>query len=45
MIPPLPPAAGLLAHVRRWKRHGQRFAVECYRDPIDVVRGHGVILR
>jgi integrase len=37
---PLPP--GLLAHLRRWKRHGQRFAVEWNRDPVaDVGKAFG----
>jgi integrase len=37
---PLPP--GLLAHLRRWKRRGQRFAVEWNRDPVaDVGKAFG----
>jgi integrase len=32
--PPVPLPPGLLAHLRRWKRHGQRFAVEWNREPV-----------
>lgn len=32
--PAVPLPAGLLAHLRRWKRHGQRFAVEWNREPV-----------
>jgi len=33
---PLPP--GLLAHLRRWKRQGQAFAVEWNREPVTAVK-------
>jgi integrase len=37
---PLPP--GLLAHLRRWERRGQRFAVEWNRDPVaDIGKAFG----
>jgi integrase len=32
--PPVPLPPGLLAHLRRWKRHGQRFAVEWNRESV-----------
>jgi hypothetical protein len=31
---PVPPPDRLLAHLRRWKRNGQRFAVEGNGDPV-----------
>jgi integrase len=40
---PLPP--GLLAHLRRWKRHGQRFAVEWNREPVaDIGKAFGNVV-
>jgi integrase len=35
--PPVPLPNRLLAHLRRWKRHGQRFAVEWNGDPVKDV--------
>jgi len=32
--PPVPVPERLLAHLRRWKRHGQRFAVEWNGEPV-----------
>jgi integrase len=40
---PLPP--GLLAHLRCWKRHGQRFAVEWNREPVaDIGKAFGNVV-
>jgi hypothetical protein len=40
--PPVPLPPGLLAHLRRWKRKGQRSAVEWNREPVsDVGRAFG----
>ena len=40
--PAVPLPLGLLAHLRRWKRHGQRFAVEWNRDRVaDVGKAFG----
>jgi integrase len=36
--PPVPLPAQLLAHLRRWKRQGQRFAVEWNRKPVKSIR-------
>jgi len=36
--PPVPLPPGLLAHLRRWKRHGQRFAVEWNREAVTAVK-------
>ena len=36
--PPVPLPAQLLAHLRRWKRQGQRFAVEWNGDPVKSIR-------
>jgi integrase len=36
--PPVPLPPGLLAHLRRWKRHGQTFAVEWNREPVTAVK-------
>ena len=35
--PPVPLPDGLLAHLRRWKRQGQRFAVEWLGQPVQSV--------
>jgi integrase len=35
--PPVPLPPGLLAHLRRWERNGQRFAVEWNRMPVSDV--------
>jgi integrase len=35
--PPVPLPDGLLAHLRRWKRRGQRFAVEWNGEPVQSV--------
>jgi integrase len=40
--PPVPLPPGLLAHLRRWKKHGQRFAVEWNRGPVaDIGKAFG----
>jgi integrase len=36
--PPVPLPVQLLAHLRRWKRHGQRFAVEWNGEPVKSIR-------
>jgi integrase len=36
--PPVPLPAQLLAHLRRWKRQGQRFAVEWNGEPVKSIR-------
>jgi integrase len=36
--PPVPLPYGLLAHLRRWKRRGQRFAVEWNGEPVKSIR-------
>jgi integrase len=36
--PPVPLPAQLLAHLRRWKRQGQRFAVEWHAEPVRSIR-------
>jgi integrase len=36
--PPVPLPPGLLAHLRRWKRQGQAFAVEWNRSPVTAVK-------
>ena len=36
--PPVPLPAHLTAHLRRWKRHGQRFAVEWNGEPVRGVK-------
>src|SRR6516162_324719 len=36
--PPIPLPAQLLAHLRRWKRQGQRFAVEWNSEPVKSIR-------
>jgi integrase len=36
--PPVPLPPGLLAHLRRWKRQGQRFAVEWNGEPVKSIR-------
>ena len=35
--PPVPLPPGLVAHLRRWKRRGQRFAVEWNREPVKAI--------
>lgn len=35
--PPVPLPARLIAHLRRWKRLGQRFAVEWNREPVKAI--------
>ena len=35
--PPVPLPPGLLAHLRRWRRRGQRFAVEWNREPVESI--------
>jgi integrase len=36
--PPVPLPQGLLTHLRRWKRQGQRFAVEWNGEPVKSIR-------
>jgi integrase len=36
--PPVPLPPGLLAHLRRWHRRGQRFAVEWNREPVRGIK-------
>ena len=36
--PPVPLPPGLLAHLRRWHRRGQRFAVEWNREPVQAIK-------
>jgi integrase len=36
--PPVPLPPGLLAHLRRWDRRGQRFAVEWNREPVQGIK-------
>ena len=36
--PPVPLPGQLLAHLRRWKRQGQRFAVEWNGEPVKSIR-------
>lgn len=35
--PPVPLPPGLVAHLRRWKSRGQRFAVEWNREPVKAI--------
>jgi integrase len=36
--PPVPLPPGLLAHLRRWKKHGQRFVVEWNGEPVQSIK-------
>jgi integrase len=36
--PPVPLPPGLLAHLRRWRRRGQRFAIEWNREPVQGIK-------